>query len=81
MSTITLVQKFEVEVNGKLKSFNSEAEARQALARVELEAEVHAKLTAMGVAPESKMFAGKANVILDFLSFTTPEADEAQTEA
>lgn len=80
MSQITAVQSFQVEIDGKVKTFGTEQEARAALARQGFVTEVEAYLDATGV--EGKLRAGKSNVILDYLSFqAAAEAAAETTEA
>lgn len=76
MSLITAVQSFQVTIDGKVRTFATEAEAKVALARQEFIAEVEAYLDATGV--EGKLRAGKSNVILDYLSFQAASAEAAE---
>lgn len=73
------VQSFQVEIEGKVKTFATKAEARQALARAGFVVEVDSYLDAAGI--DGKMRAAKANVILDFLSFQASVGSEVEAEA
>lgn len=76
MSAIKVVQSFQVEINGAVKTFGSETEAKAALARQGFEAEVNAYLESTGI--EGKQKVAKANCILDFLSYQAATATEAE---
>lgn len=75
MSKIQSVQKFRVEIGGKIHEFDSEVEAKEALAKEALRGRAEAYTTARGL--EGKNAAARQNVILDFLAY---EAGQEETE-
>ena len=77
--------KFAVEINGEVKLFDTESEARSAAVLVNQEAafddRVNSYLTAKGLDLESKMAKGKSNVIKDFLAYEASFRAAVQPEA
>ena len=84
--------KHAVEINGEVKLFDTESEARSAAVLVNQEAafddRVNSYLKAKGLDLESKMAKGKSNVIKDFLAYEAsfraavqPEEPEAPEES
>jgi hypothetical protein len=69
---ITATQTFSVEINGKVKRFNTLAEATEAVAKIELAATARAYVEARGY--EGKNAEGKFNVVLDFLAYNAAAA-------
>lgn len=82
--SIVTVQSFQVTIDGKAKTFATELEARQALAQEALKPRVQAYLDATVPAvdaegkDQSKLRAGRFNVILDFLSYEAATAESAE---
>lgn len=76
-SQVLVVQSFQVTIGGKLKTFATEQEALQALAREQFVAEVDAYLDATVEGDNTKLKAGRANVILDFLSYRAAQVQSA----
>ncbi len=76
--------KFAVEINGEVKLFDTESEARSAAVLVNQEAafdyRVNKYLTAKGLDLESKMAKGRSNVIKDFLAYEASFGTECQAQ-
>ena len=76
--------KHAVEINGEVKLFDTESEARSAAVMVNQDAaftdRANKYLTAKGLDLESKMAKGKANVIKDFLAYEASFGPCAQAE-
>lgn len=63
---------YTVEINGKMKKFDSLAEATEAVAKIELAATAQAYVDARGLT--GKDAKGKFNVVLDFLAYNAAAA-------
>ena len=76
--------KFAVEINGEVKLFDTESEARSAAVLINQEEafndRVNEYLKAKGLDLESKMAKGKANVIKDFLAYEASFGSDCRAE-
>lgn len=75
MSAITETPSFSVEIEGKVKTFKTRAEAVEALAKIELAAAARAYVEARGYT--GKNAEGKFNIVLDFLAYNAGTAEVA----
>ena len=66
---IKAIQKFIVTIDGKEKEFNTEAEAVQALAKVELASKAKAYVDQLTEPLGDKDKKGKYNVVLDYIAY------------
>jgi hypothetical protein len=76
--------KFAVEINGEVKLFDNESEAKTAAIMAEQAADFESRAAAFVAAreldPEGRMTKNKVNVIKDFLAFEATLEDEPEEE-
>lgn len=75
---ITESKSYTVEINGKMKKFDTLTEATEAVAKIELAATAQAYVDARGLS--GKDAKGKFNVVLDFLAYNAAAATATPSE-